>query len=381
VYDILAYGRMTKDPIRFHAFAEALRRTVKPGAVVLDIGTGPGIMALLACRFGARKVYAIEPDPIIQVAREIAISNGFARQIEFIDGFSTQVSLPERVDVIVSDLNGTLPWYQQHLRAVADARQRFLAPGGAMIPKKETVWLGVVESPQAYSEHAQPWETGHGFEMHAARDLAINTRQLVRLRSEDLLAAPQCGVVLDFMQVEGPDSRADATFVITRPGVGHGLLVWFDCVLTDEVFFSNTPGYNRSGYGQTFFPWTRPVSLQAGDVVRLKVRCNLVADDYVYRWTTEVLGKGEKADVKASFDQSDFRSFPISPASLRKGSEAYVPRCAGEGSIDRFILTSMDGKASVGEIAACLSERFPARFKERSEALDRVARVSRAYSE
>jgi len=372
---------MTKDPIRFHAFAEALRRTVKPGAVVLDIGTGPGIMALLACRFGARKVYAIEPDPIIQVAREIAISNGFARQIEFIDGFSTQVSLPERVDVIVSDLNGTLPWYQQHLRAVADARQRFLAPGGAMIPKKETVWLGVVESPQAYSEHAQPWETGHGFEMHAARDLAINTRQLVRLRSEDLLAAPQCGVVLDFMQVEGPDSRADATFVITRPGVGHGLLVWFDCVLTDEVFFSNTPGYNRSGYGQTFFPWTRPVSLQAGDVVRLKVRCNLVADDYVYRWTTEVLGKGEKADVKASFDQSDFRSFPISPASLRKGSEAYVPRCAGEGSIDRFILTSMDGKASVGEIAACLSERFPARFKERSEALDRVARVSRAYSE
>ncbi len=182
------------------------------------------------------------------------------------------------------------------------------------------------------------------------------------------------------MQVEGPDSRADATFVITRPGVGHGLLVWFDCVLTDEIFFSNAPGYNRSAYGQTFFPWTRPVSLQAGDVVRLKLRCNLVADDYVYRWTTEVLGKGEKA-VKASFDQSDFCSFPISPVSLRKGSEAYVPRCNGEGSIDHFILTAMDGKASVGEIAARISERFPGRFKERSEALDRVARVSRAYSE
>ncbi|MGO9212243.1 MAG: 50S ribosomal protein L11 methyltransferase [Terriglobales bacterium] len=372
---------MIKDPLRFPAYLEALRRTVKPGSVVLDMGTGPGIMALLACRFGARKVYAIEPDPIIQVAREIAAGNGLAGRIEFIEGFSTHVSLPERVDVIVSDLNGILPWYQQHLRAVADARQRFLAPGGVMIPKKETVWLGVVESPQVYSEHAQAWETGHGFEMHAARDLAINTRQLVRLRSEDLLAAPQCGVVLDFMQVERPDSKADATFVITRPGVGHGLLVWFDCALTDEIFFSNAPGCYRSGYGQTFFPWTRPVNLQAGDVVRLKLRCNLVADDYVYRWITEVLGKGEKAEVKASFDQSDFRSFPISPASLRKGSEAYVPRCTGDGSTDRFILTSMDGKASVGEIAACLSERFPDRFKERSEALDRVARVSRAYSE
>jgi len=349
--------------------------------VVLDIGTGPGIMALLACRFGARKVYAIEPEPIIQVAREIAASNGFAGQIEFIEGFSTQVSLPERVDVVVSDLNGTLPWFQQHLRAVADARQRFLAPGGAMIPEKQTVWLGVVESPQAYSEHAKAWETGHGFEMHAARDIAINTRQMVRLRPEDLLAAPQCGVVLDFMHVEGPDSRADATFVITRPGVGHGVLVWFDCVLSDEIFFSNTPGYNRGVYGQIFFPWTRPVNLEPGDVVRVRLRCNLVADDYVYRWITEVMGKGEKAAVKASFQQSNFRSFPISPASLRKGGETYVPRCDGDGSIDRFILTSMDGKASVGEIAACLSERFPGRFKARSEALDRVARMSRVYSE
>ena len=81
MYDILAYGRMIKDPVRFHAYMEALRRTVKPGSVVLDMGTGPGIMALLACRFGARKVYAVEPEPIIQVAREIAISNGFADRL------------------------------------------------------------------------------------------------------------------------------------------------------------------------------------------------------------------------------------------------------------------------------------------------------------
>ncbi len=163
MYDILAYGRMIKDPVRFHAFTEALRWTVKPGSAVLDVGTGPGIMALLACKFGARRVYAIESDPVINVAREIAISNGFAGQIEFVEGLSTQVSLPERVNVIVSDLNGTLPWFQQHLRSVADARQRFLAPGGVMIPKKEIVWLGVAESQPAYAEHTQPWEAGHGF--------------------------------------------------------------------------------------------------------------------------------------------------------------------------------------------------------------------------
>lgn len=379
MYDILAYGRMIYRGSRFSAYREALRRSVKPESVVLDMGTGPGIMALLACKLGARKVYAIEPAPIIHLAQEIAVSNGLGGRIEFIEGMSTEVSLPERADVIVSDLNGTLPWYGQHFHAVADARRRFLAPGGVMIPTKETVWLGVVESPQTYADHVEAWEGGHGFDLHAARELAVSTRQVVRARFEDLLAPPQCGIVLDFMQLEEPNSTAEATLVISRPGVGHGLLVWFDCMLTDEISFCNTPGCDWTIYRQTFFPWTRPVNVQAGDVVRLKLRCNLVADNYIHRWTTEVLG--QNSEVKAGFDQSDFRSLPISPAFLRKGGETYVPQCNGDASLDRFILAAMDGRTSVGEIVARLSERFPAHFKARSEALDRVARISRAYSQ
>jgi hypothetical protein len=183
------------------------------------------------------------------------------------------------------------------------------------------------------------------------------------------------------MAVEEPDSRAEAAFLVTRPGIGHGMLVWADYVLTDEISFSNAPGCHRSIYGQTFFPWTTPVRLETGDVVRASLRCNLVADDYIFRWSTEVLGRGKKAEVKAKFDQSDFRSCSLSPASLRKGAETYVPRTNGDASIDSFILTAMDGAASVGEIAARLAQSFPDRFKVRSEAMDRVARVSRAYSE
>lgn len=370
---------MLTDRVRFHAFTEALRRTVKPGSVVLDIGTGPGIMALLACRFGARKVYAIESEAVIHVAREIAASNGLSGKIEFIEGLSTRVSLPERVDVIVSDLNGILPWYQQHLPSIADARRRFLAPGGTMIPKKEIVWLGVVEASQAYAAHVEPWETGHGFDMRAARDLATNSAQKVHLQPEAMLAAPQCGMVLDMNVVEDPNSSADVNFVVTRPGLGHGVLVWSDYVLTDEVSFSNGPARPKSIYGQIFLPWTRPVELESGDAVNIKLRCNLLGGDYVFRWSTEAVGR--KTDVTARFEQSEFHSFPISPPFLRKGAETYLPRCNGEGSIDRFILASMDGEAAVREIAVRLSERFPDHFKAPSDALDRVARISRVYSE
>src|SRR5438105_13764263 len=109
MYSIKGYGAMVADGFRTDAYCEALRRAVKPGSTVLDIGTGTGIFALLACRFGARKVYAIEPGDVIQVARETAVANGFGDRIQFIQAYCEKVELHQRADLIVSDLRGVLP--------------------------------------------------------------------------------------------------------------------------------------------------------------------------------------------------------------------------------------------------------------------------------
>ena len=106
MYSISNYGAMIADRVRVRAYAEALRQAITRDSVVLDLGTGTGIFALLACRFGARRVYAIEPSDAVQVAREIAAANGFAGRIEFWQALSTDVTLPERADVIVSDIGG-----------------------------------------------------------------------------------------------------------------------------------------------------------------------------------------------------------------------------------------------------------------------------------
>src|SRR5687768_1340883 len=99
MYSLGGYGAMLLDQERMAAYREALRKAIRPGAVVLDIGTGPGIFALLACRSGARRVFAVEPSPVIQVAREIAAANGCAGRIEFFQDLSTRVELPEPADV------------------------------------------------------------------------------------------------------------------------------------------------------------------------------------------------------------------------------------------------------------------------------------------
>src|SRR5256714_2578071 len=145
MYGLGAYGSMIADRVRVEAYAEALRKSVRKGSVVAEIGTGPGIFAVLACQLGATRVYAIEPSEIIQVAREVAAANGCADKIEFFEELSDRVTLPVRANVVLSDLRGVLPLFQRHIPAIVDARRRFLAPGGTLIPQKDMLWAAIVE--------------------------------------------------------------------------------------------------------------------------------------------------------------------------------------------------------------------------------------------
>src|SRR5215469_2775952 len=188
MYSLGGYGSMVADRVRVEAYAQALRKTVRAGSVVLELGTGPGIFAVLACQLGASRVYAIEPSEIIQVAREVAAANGCTDKIEFFEEFSNRVTLPSRADVIVSDLRGVLPLFERHIPAIVDARRRFLAPGGTLIPRKDTLWAAIVEAPQPYSELVDPWDDNpFGQDLSMARRLAVNNVQRVRVSPSQLL--------------------------------------------------------------------------------------------------------------------------------------------------------------------------------------------------
>lgn len=197
---------MIADCIRIDAYAQALRDAIRPGAVVMDIGTGPGVMAVLACRFGASRVYAIEPSEVIQVAREVAIANQCDDKIIFFDARSTKITVPVQTDVIVSDMRGILPLFEHHIPSIADARRRFLAPGGTLIPRKDAMWAAVVEAPEAYGKIVEPWELSLlGQDLAAARRRVLNEFRRVRMKPEQLLSAPKLWATLDYTAVDNPD--------------------------------------------------------------------------------------------------------------------------------------------------------------------------------
>jgi type I protein arginine methyltransferase len=379
MYSLGGYGSLLLDEGRITAYTEALRRAVRPGAVVLDIGTGPGVFALLACRLGARRVYAVEPAPVIQVAREIAAANGYAGRVEFIQDLSTRLELPEPADVVVSDLHGVLPLFQHHLPTIRDARERLLVPGGVLIPQRDTLWAAVVEAEEEYARHVSPWNGELlGLDLRAGLPLAVNTWRKARFRADQCLTEPLRWATLDYTSIESPDARAELTFTVERAGTGHGLAVWFDSVLAEGVEFSNAPGEPELIYGCAFLPWQEPVSLAAGETVRAELRADLTGEDYLWRWDTWVPAEGTS---RAAFRQSSFFGAPLTPESLGKRAAGHLPRLSEEGEMDRLVLERMAaGTASLARIAEELAARFPHRFRGADAALPYVSRLSERYS-
>jgi len=382
MYSIASYGKMIADGVRTASYIEAMRRTIAPGSVVVDLGAGTGIFALVAAQLGARRVYAIEVSDAIQVGRDAAAANEYQDRIEFIQAPSVTVTLPEPAQVIVSDLRGVLPPYQDHIIAITDARRRLLAPNGVLIPKRDMVHMAPVEAPELYSEMVEPWqENGYDLDLRSGRSLVMNSWRKARASSKQLLAEPKCWATLDYMSVETPDLQATVNFSVNRPGTGHGMLLWFDTILVDGVGFSNGPDAPELIYGSAFFPWLQPVDLDENDRVTVQLSADHVRNDYVWSWKTKVYRGDNSSGVKAEFKQSTFFGMPWTLSQLRKRSATYVPALNTDGEIEKFILTQMDGRTALDDIARQLTTRFPNRFLNWVDALSFASEVSTKYSQ
>lgn len=381
MYSIAAYGQMISDRVRMRANVEALRRAVTPDSVVLDIGTGAGIFAVLASQWGARRVYAVEPEDVIHLAREIARANRVADRIEFHQGLSTALTLPERADVVISDLRGVLPFFGRHIPSIIDARRRLLAPQGVLIPQVDTLWCACVESEDAYRRIDAPWSAApFGVDLRPGREMLANNWTKISIEAGALLSSPgQIGTV-DYRTVDTPDLAAQHTVTIGREGTAHGLCVWFDATLAPGVGFSNAPGQDAAIYGAAFFPWLEPVTVAEGDIVTINLRATLVDDAYVWIWNSRVVSGESPHRVKADYRQSTFRTLSQSLATLQRSTETHVPTLTEEGRMDLIVLTMMQEGVVLGQIAERLSVQYPDRFSNWREALGYVGQLSLRYS-
>jgi protein arginine N-methyltransferase 1 len=310
MYALHDYARMIADEQRVAAYVRALEASVRPGSVVVDIGTGTGFFAIVACRLGARRVYAIDTNPVIEVARELAEENRCADRIELIQDDALRVTLRERADVVVSDLRGPTPLAPAHLVVTQHARETFLAPGGVLIPREDRLRVAVVSSRKRYEQALGPAEAANTT-MRAARARLANETHKDRTRSiqpSDLATPGATWAVLDYSHARCEPVRGKVEWTMDRETEGHGLVLWFETTLVDGVDFSTEPGLDAV-YPQLFLPWPEATRLRRDDRVAIDL-CGQ-AEGEPWGWNTTLADSN--GAVRAAFKQSSFLGAVVKP--------------------------------------------------------------------
>ncbi len=377
-YLLTSYGDMIVNEPRMSAYSAALQQAMTPGCKVIDIGAGPGMFALLACKFGAGSVVAIDPHDSVLLVAQAARDNGFDDRIEIIHDLSSAYSSDRRADVIISDLRGILPLFEGHIAAIIDARERLLAPNGKLIPARDTLHIALIEHAPTYAQFERPWlDNDHGIDLSVGHRFAVNRYTKVVLDCDDKLSASSQLLTLDYATNSDPNVSATADLVAVRDGTAHGFVVWFDAELGPSIGFSNAPGEPEQVYGQCFFPFERPIELAAGDHIQVELRGNDVAGSYIWSWNSTATRAGHDAPV--IYRQSTFSGRIISPDRLASLAPAHVPPALVEHEVDRYCLSLFDGHTSLKDVARQLVSKFPNRFANDTDAFGHTSRLAQRY--
>ncbi len=362
------------DSDRTTAYRRALDQIVRKDDVVLDIGAGSGILSFFAALSGARKVYGIEVSDALLLAKELCTGNGFNGAIEFRQGRSQEIELPELVDVVVSDTGCSFGLQGGILGILLDAKKRFLKPGGTIIPRSLQLMVAPVELKDR--RNLDIWNKDrYGVDLSAIRPYAANTDYYLRLHAEDVLAAPALLTTINFATVNSTYVAGETVSVAARNGVMHGLGAWIVLELAPGVSFSNSPLEPTVNWAQSFFPIETPVAINPGDLIRSKIQTN---NGTVWRWEIEIANEtcgGSSSVIKGRFDQSTLRSFPIDVARFKKQFPSYKPSLSRLGEAEVHLMSSFDGRRTALELGEEIFGKFGDCFRSKEAACEFVARV------
>ena len=211
-YGQLAHQQnMLQDSIRTGTYYNAVSYNVSDfeGKVVLDVGTGSGILSLFAAQAGAKKVYAVECSGMVRYARRLVKANGFEGIIEVILGKVEEVEIPEKVDLIISEPMGFFLVHERMLESYIIARDRFLKPNGLMYPSTGTMFVSVFSDDGLYKEmksRSTFWNQDdfYGFDISTLKDDAqrevFNQPVVGYIPTDTLITATTCTHQIDFQK-------------------------------------------------------------------------------------------------------------------------------------------------------------------------------------
>jgi hypothetical protein len=286
------------DRVRNQAFEAALRAVIKKGeTTVADIGTGTGLLALMAAKLGAREVFLYETAEVAGVAAKVLKANR-ARNCHLIPCHSTEMVDPPKVDLVVSETLGNFAFEEHMIETLADAKKRFLKPRGIIIPRGLEQFVAPVVSDRIHKEFTAWDETG--FDLSIARTMSLNNIYVRTLRANELLEAKAWDSI-DFGSDARSTRKGDVSWTMKNGATVYGFALWWTAELTPGITLSTAPEAPRTHWEQLYFPLLEPIAAKGGDKigVTLKSRTSQEGGTHVAWTATHRDAKGREASRQA----------------------------------------------------------------------------------
>ena len=285
--ETFAYPRihiqMLNDIQRTTAYLAAIQAVVCPADVVLEIGTGTGVLATKAAQVGAHQVYAVEATAIRNVAQTIFANNQVAEKIDIMAGWSTEIDLPQRADVLISEIIGNDPFDEKVLEITRDATQRLLKPDARLIPSHMRVYAIPFAIPDDFWQtvavsdiNLSTWQTAYKINFTPFQKATQQEAYGVAIaphRTHNWLAlsAPVHLTEIDFTQIESLIVDKVAEGQAQNEGWVQGIMIYPDLQLSPEIVLSRHPQEVDETCSWRSYIWifNDPLFLKKGDTFKI----------------------------------------------------------------------------------------------------------------
>jgi type II protein arginine methyltransferase len=268
---------MLNDAPRNDAYARAVAAVVRPGDLVLEIGAGSGLLAMLAARAGAAQVVTCEQaPPIAAAARDIVAANGYADRITVVGARSTRLrvgaELPRRADLLIMEVFDTALVGEGVLLALHDAHARLLQPGARVLPRRARLIAQVIECPELRG--VNPIARIAGFDLSGFDRFRAPGGQSIELSREPYrpLGPPIELATFDFAVPQPRAGSAQVAATMAVAGTAQAIALWFTLELAPGVGVSTAPGGPRNHWRQSLHFLEADRAVSANETVAVTLR-------------------------------------------------------------------------------------------------------------